>query len=856
MNISDILQSYARINTTPRRCYYVPFDDGQEFGFKNHIVDRASSNRFCSLDGEWKIKEYDSADAVDISCTPTDDIPVPSCVQCHGYDRYVYLTHDYLIPFDPPRVPKDNPTYHYFRTFFVEKEDISYYLNFEGVDSSFLVYVNKELVGYGNVAHSTNEFDVTPFIKNGENSLDVVVFKYSAGTYLESQDKFRFTGIFRSVYLLKRPHEHITDYKISTSIDGKDGIIILENLSPVEISYSSEGAVGTVKTGEKAEIRIKDAEIWSAETPHLYDLVLSANGEKILERVGIRSVKIEDGIFKINGKHIKLKGVNRHESNPYTGATVTVEDTIKDLELMKAAHVNAIRTSHYPDMPEFYRLCDYYGFYVMDEADVEAHGVLGAAQALNGRNGIPLWQKWADSDIFAVGVTEREIDLYERDKNSTCVIIWSLGNESSYGKMFYDGVDYIKAHDSRPVHYEGIFFAKKEEYYTDRIDIASRMYPELSFFDEYLKDEKETRPLVLCEYSHSMGNSNGDLNDYWNIIDSDDRFMGAFVWEWCDHAVGTENGFLYGGDWGENHHSGNYCVDGLVYPDRKIKSNYEELKAVYGGKREKEKFVPESEPKELTRGNNLVEVVVDEDNGSILSIGGIEFRSPMKINVTRALTDNDIKMKAVWNSLLGYEQTVDSIERDGNKIHYTGRLVKESIAPIIRYDIETEAYEDGVKLKFEYEVDDYIDYLPRIGMEFALDKEHSDFVYRGYGPYESYIDKHMASEYGEYTSDAASNVEHYIKPQETGSHYASTYLKLSDIAEITAETPFSFSVLPYSTEQLGNAKHDFELGESDATYVNLDIAMSGMGTGSCGPALIPEYRAKNKGKNVFVISLR
>lgn len=839
-----------RIGVEKPRSYYIPFPEKQKFSYKNKIINRLASERFISLDGEWLIKEHKSLDAVSLEERLTEKIPVPSCVQLFGYDQIQYINTRYPFPFRPPFVPKENPTYHYRRTFKVKGTDWKYYLNFEGVDSGFYVYVNGSFVGYSQISHSTSEFDVTPFVEEGENTLDVIVLKWCASSYLECQDKFRYTGIFRSVYLLKRPEKHITDFKIETAVQGEDGIISVRNDSEVEISVAFNGELLTCGQNEVVQFTVKNAILWSAENPYLYDVILSACGEKILQRVGIRTSKIVDGVYKINGKHIKLKGVNYHESNPKTGATVTVEDTIRDLKLMKWANVNAIRTSHYPDMPEFYDLCDAYGFYVMDEADVETHGVTCHQCGYK----FETWQAFANNGVFDSGVTDREITLYERDKNRTCVVIWSLGNESNYGKMFYDGADYLKAHDSRPVHYENICtMVDKTDYYTKRIDIASRMYAPLEFFDEYLADEKETRPYVLCEYSHAMGNSCGDLQDYWDRIYSNDRFMGGFVWEWCDHAVQTEKGFLYGGDFGETEHDGNFCVDGLVSPDRKIKSNLRELKAVYGNKPRKE-FVEEPKPLPAVPADKPIPYELDEA-GRLVALGAIRFKQKMGVNTERAYIDND-RFLNEWRGYQNSRQVAYQMETVGNMVKVVGAMVKNCLAPILEYELTYEFWNGGVDVTFDYKVADFVSYLPRVGFEFALPKSEQAFEYAGYGPYESYIDKHRASDYGVYSSTAKKEYYPWVKPQETGSHYASTRVSLQNGLTITADRAFSFSVLPYSTEQIKSSAHDFELPRSNGTYVNIDAAMSGVGTASCGPALLEKYRAPKAGKITFRLAIQ
>ena len=853
MNTKREFEAYGRKGIEKPHSYYIPFGEEREFAFAHGILDRAQSDRFVSLDGEWQFKAHKDIADVQVGEELTDIIPVPSCVQMHGYDRMQYINYLYPIPLDPPYVRVKNPTFHYRRTFEIKDVSQKYYLNFEGVDSFFYVYVNGKEVGYSQISHATSEFDITPFVCAGENMLDVVVLKWSAATYLECQDKWRFSGIFRSVYLLVRPKAHIRDFKIETRLHGNDGVLTVHNFSDISFTATFEGESKIIKADDVAKYTVKNVETWAAENPKLYNVVLCANGEKILQRVGFRTSEIIDGIYKINGKHIKLKGVNRHEFSSVGGSTVTLEEAIKDLEIMKWANVNAIRTSHYPDCPEFYELCDVMGFYVMDEADVEAHG----AAWVSGDGSRRRWQDFADSGIADKGVTDREIALYERDKNRTCVVIWSLGNESNWGKMFYAGVDYIRAHDNRPIHYESIWeMEDKTDYYTKRIDIASRMYPPLEFFDEFLQDEKEKRPLVLCEYSHSMGNSNGDLNDYWKLIDSNDRFMGGFVWEWRDHGIRTEKGYLYGGDFGEKRHDGNFCIDGLLNPDFTPKSGLYELRAVYSGKRETECILPAIAPLTILPDDKPLDCTFGK-NGELLSVGNIRFADPLKVNIFRAYIDNDMGIRNEWRRYEDAEQIAYNIQKSGNKVIVTGKMCQACLAPIMDFTLVYMFYHNAVDVELSYRVADYVSYLPRVGIAFALPKTMAQrFTYQGYGPHESYIDKHLASECGKYAGVTNKEYFHYVKPQESGSHFGSTEIVFCDGIKITAEKQFSFSVLPYSARTLAGATHDFELKEDGNIYVSLDIAMSGIGSNSCGPELAERYRAPKKGRNIFRFVLK
>ena len=848
-----VIETWDRVGIEPPRSYYIPFSEAQEFAFAHGISDRTKSDHFVSLDGVWQFKAHEDIADAEINEELTEKIPVPSCVQMHGYDQIQYINTRYPFPVDPPYIRVKNPAFHYRRTFEIKDAAQKYYLNFEGVDSFFYVYVNGKEIGYSQISHATSEWDISEYIHTGENVLDVIVCKWCAGSYLECQDKFRFTGVFRNVYLLVRPREHIRDFKINTSFKGNNGILTVRNDSGIPFTATFEGEIKTVAPNTTVEFTIKSVKPWTAENPKLYDAILSANGEKILQRIGFRTSAIEGGIYKINGEKIKLRGVNRHEFSPTGGATVTVEETIKDLELMKAANVNAIRTSHYPDCPEFYDLCDAMGFYVMDEADVEAHGIV---ERCLGNNRARIWQECADSGIADKGVLDREITLYERDKNRTCVVIWSLGNESSYGKMFYDGADYIHAHDSRPVHYEGAWeTADKTDYYTKRIDMASRMYPPLEFFEEFSRDRKETRPLVLCEYSHSMGNSNGDLNDYWNLINGNDRFMGGFVWEWRDHGIRTDKGYLYGGDFGEREHDGNFCVDGLLNPDFTPKSGYYELQAVYGGKREKEFALPKCKQLAQFAQDKPLNYKLGE-HGELLGVGDIQFAAPLKVNIFRAYIDNDRNIRNEWGRYENAEQVAYDIRYSGNTVKVTGKMCVPCLAPVMEFTLVYTFYETAFDVELLYKVADYVSYLPRIGIAFALPESAAkEFTYQGYGAYESYIDKHLCSAYGTYKTTAEKEYFRYVKPQESGSHYASTEIVFDGGIKITAEKPFSFSVLPYSARTLASGAHDFELKEDGNVYVSLDIAMSGVGTNSCGPELDKKYRAPKEGRNTFRIEI-
>ncbi len=848
-------ERFDRIGTMPHRSYYIPFADNDVIRTKHGIQDRMSSSRFMSLDGVWQIKKLDHVEDFVIDEKLEDRIPVPACVQMHGYDHIQYLNTRYPFPVMLPHLPYENPCWHYRRTFNLKKKPgEKYYINFEGVDSAFYLYVNGQFKGYSQISHATSEFDVTELVENGENTLDVLVLKWCISTYLECQDKFRFSGIYRNVYLLTRPEKHITDYKIATRLSESDGILSFTNESQVDIKLVFEDQSVIVPADMKTEIILPRIKPWTAEKPNLYTLEIYANGEKIEESIGFREVTIDGKVFKINGTPVKLKGVNRHDFNCETAATVSLEDMAKDIHLMKELNVNAVRTSHYPNSPEFYFLCDKFGIYVMDEADLEMHG----ACTRDGRYDIPLWKEYAENKFFEPGITDRHTALVERDKNRTSVIIWSLGNESSFGKAFFKGANYIKNRDkTRPVHYEGLQNADPKYYYTELVDMVSMMYPSFEKIrTDVLDNPKENRPFVLCEYTHAMGNSCGDIAEYWDMIYNNEQMMGAFVWEWADHGIKTEDGFLYGGDFEEPEHDGNFCADGLLTPDRKLKSNALEMMAVYGGKTTSEMCEVDI-PKSSYKFSSAIAIEVNEHTGEITSIkadGNEILRTPIHFNITR-YTDNDRDLIPHWIGrchLSSCKPHIFSCEKSENHYKFEGVLAANCLMPAVEFTLEYTVVANELTVSVSYKLADYIQNFPRFGFEFGVDKGHCNFSYVGFGPMESYVDKHAACEYGYYVSSAEENYDmKYIRPQESGSHHACKYLAVKDLFKVTAEKPFSCSVNPFTTEQLRETLHSFELEENDFVNICVDVAMRGVGSHSCGPDLPEEYEIPREGSNTF-----
>ena len=624
--------------TAHNRAYYIPYacvDSALS-------LPREESDRFVSLDGEWLFGYYPTPNAIPEGVIAADFnpgenefsvLPVPSSWQMFGYDRHQYVNASFPIPYDPPFVPYENPCGVYVRDFDIPENfgEMKKSIVFEGVDSCYYLWINGEYVGYSQVSHSTSEFDISAFVKEGSNRIAVVVLKYCDGTYLEDQDKERLSGIFRSVYILARPKSHVRDFTIKTRLfNGYKSAC-------VEIAADFTGNVDATlelldpdgKTVAKGEISTKDvssalavtdARLWNAESPLLYTLVIDSGEEVIARRVGLREISRKGNVIYLNGSKVKFKGVNRHDTSPYNGSAVTVEEMLEDLRLMKEHNVNAIRTSHYPNSPLFMEMCDEFGFYVIGESDIESHGCNDLYNPLRENSTYGLL---ADDPRFLEAFLDRTYKNVIRDKNNPCVVIWSLGNEMGYGGNLEKCAKWVKSYDdTRLLHYHGAMYCSaydpndvsvsvlidhhgtpREKGVFDKsdFDFFSLMYGPIDFTESYLKGEYENErsdryasvpedvrdlPLIHCEVAHAMGNGPGDLQEYYDLMYKYDNNCGNFIWEWCDHAIymGKQTDgkdiYLYGGDFGDFPHDGNFCMDGLIYPDRTPHTGLFELKNV------------------------------------------------------------------------------------------------------------------------------------------------------------------------------------------------------------------------------------------------------------------------------------
>ncbi len=581
------------------RAYFIPFGDEKTALSEN----RGLSERFSSLCGDWYFRWYESINSIDDFTSPSfdasvmdmDRMTVPRSWQTvlgRGYDVPHYTNVNYPYPVDPPHVPADNPCGLYVRSFTIPENigEKRVYINFEGVDSCFYLFVNDRFAAYSQVSHMTSEIEITGLVAPGVNTLKVLVLKWCDGSYLEDQDKFRLSGIFREVYLLYRDPVHIRDIYVKPELnaDYSQGVLgadieltgksLLEFRLLTPTGNEISGGSIIIDGSGHYEMLVPKPRLWCDEIPDLYTLCVKCGGEHICIPVGFRDIKIKDKVLLINGKKVKAKGVNRHDSHPILGAATPYDHMLRDLYIMKAHNINTIRTSHYPNDPRFLGLCDRLGFYVCDEADLETHGMQRAGY----------WDALTDSPDWTEAYLDRARRMFERDKNHPSVIMWSVGNESGIGRNHRAMADYfhsrmegciVHSEDiSRRLH-DNLKSENKEvrkNVECDYIDIESRMYPSPEeCLSDYLTGKTYSKPLFLCEYSHAMGNGPGDLAAYWELINSHDSFFGGCVWEFTDHSVATGENiytdphYIYGGDFGDQPNDGNFCVDGLVYPDRR-----------------------------------------------------------------------------------------------------------------------------------------------------------------------------------------------------------------------------------------------------------------------------------------------
>jgi beta-galactosidase len=900
-----------------------------------------------SLNGDWAFRLSERADGpADFVEREFDDsgwarLPVPSHWQLHGYGAPAYTNVRYPFPVDPPFVPDENPTGDYRRAFDVGREFAGRaVLRFEGVDSCMRVWLNGEYVGTSRGSRLPSEFDVGDLLRPGAvNVLAVRVHQWSSGSYLEDQDMWWLSGIFRDVTLLARPSTAaIDDVFVHADYDHVTGAGRLRVDVPGVDARVTIPELGIAALGGET-VTVERVEAWSAEIPRLYDCVVASASERVTLRVGFRRVVIEDGLLQVNGHRVQLHGVNRHEFDPEAGRVVSEAVMRRDIELMKAHNVNAVRTSHYPPHPRFLELCDELGLYVIDECDLETHGFF-PLQWRGNPSDDPEWEH---------ALVDRMRRTVERDKNHPSIILWSLGNESGEGANLGAMAAWARERDpSRPLHYEHDWSCRD-------VDVYSRMYASHEEVDAIGRGEEEPladpaldarrrrMPFILCEYAHAMGNGPGGLADYQALFERHPRCQGGFVWEWIDHGLwDAARGFYgYGGDFGEPLHDGNFVADGLLFPDRTPSPGLIEVKKVFepvritpgveGGLRIENRFtfrdlshltfvwfleeegapvvagelrvgslpagaiadvaLPDELPAtagetwltvravlaadepwapaghEVAWGQALVRRAptrahikgtvpfrlgdFDPHTGVLRRLGDVELIGP-RLDVWRAPTDNDEgyhgpeQLAPLWraNGLDRMRHRTIAVERRDDAL-----VVRTRVAPaasdlglLATYTWTAEG--DALALALEVVPDGEWSFpLPRLGVRFAVPASLEGVEWFGRGPGEAYPDSHLAARVGRFSSSVADLQTPYLMPQENGSRTQTRWATLGGALRLEGRPHFELTVRPWTSEALAAAKHPPDLvPDPDWLWVNADLAHQGLGSASCGPGVLPQYR--------------
>ncbi|HAQ5341511.1 TPA: glycoside hydrolase family 42 [Enterococcus faecium] len=973
--LSDYYQnlSVISVNTEPLRNYYIPYASKEE---AKQELEREKTSQFIDLTGTWDFQYYPSVQQLpenffqEAFTESYDRISVPGVWQTEGFDLPQYINVSYPIPFDPPYVPNDTPCGVYRRQFQIEQTDARFYLNLEGADSNCFVWINRNFVGYDQVSHSTSEFDVTKYLQVGVNEIQILVMKWCDGTYFEDQDKWRMSGLFRPVYLLQRPTMHLTSYQLRTLTDPKKGngtlMVSFQRFTPIEVSlpisyelFHPDGrliAKGECYSEQQINLDVEDCLFWTAETPKLYTLLLTCNGEYFKEKVGFRALTIKNRKLLLNGTPIKLYGVNYHDVNQQGTPVMTREQLRADLLLMKKLNVNTVRTAHYPKSPDFYELADEIGLYVINEADLECHGVVNLYDTEAN------YQLIANDPTFEKPIMDRVIRSILPYQNRSSIIMWSMGNESGYGVNFEKAQALArKLDDSRLIHNERSIEPVIDQVNDfSNLDVISQMYPPLEDVHRHCQRSDTEKPFFMCEYSHAMGNGPGDLKTYFDLIQQYDSFLGGCVWEWTDHAInrGTLEtpSYLYGGDFGEKYHDGNFCVDGLLTPDRQLtvgaleyrnihspiqliavdeelqevtlsnitaftagsafnlslewyidgkKTVYEVMNPfilepgkscslpitvpttihgahtvavslsvykndeLYGQQQlflKKEKMrLPRTAhhndaPQISVKGTELI--IKGESFIYIYQLAKAAFTSvkinqkellerPTQFSIWRAPTDNDRNLVNKWKAAGYAEMSLEIRKKDWKfvddhlLIETSYRGVIPGLQPIFTMHIQLKINGAGViNQKVSVEKNPIFPDFPRFGMDWPLNDTFSKVSYCGYGPYESYPDKHYAAMFGIYEMEIEEFDQPYIKPQEYGNRWQCDWVSIKNHqgSTMTVYGNSNFSALPYSQAQLTEKSHHYELIKENRTWFNLSYKQNGIGSHSCGPYLEDRFR--------------
>ena len=959
-------------NKLPGRSYFIPYPSREGADRVSLKEKRYQAEKVKCLNGDWDFRFYprpaELPDVLDTDNVKFDTIDVPSCWQFRGYYHPFYVNIRYQFPYHPPVIPREEKVGKVFsimgvdqklslrykdpgeeynfvgvyrKKIEIEDDDKNYVISFLGVASCLDLYVNGSFVGYSEGAHNTAEFDLTGYLEKGENELVAVVHRWCTGTYLECQDMFRNNGIFRDVLLrISEPSDFWDLDAVTKKNAGKYSLkLSAKTLADTDVTFILEGngitRRETVRTNEKsAAVTFEDLDVteWSAEDPVLYNVYFETSTSCVKERIGFKSVKIHKDVFYLNGHKIKFKGVNHHDTSPTDGYTLTPDEIERDVRLCREFNIDTIRTSHYPPDPLLLEMADEMGVYIVDENDLETHGTV-VMQLPSTYNSISDDPKWEPRYV------DRIQRLYQRDKlhANTSIIMWSLGNEAG-GYYNTDAMyDYLRAQSDIPVHYESAVHCKRQAY-----DVGSEMYPSVDMVHrtgEHRRKMKRLndRPYFMCEYAHAMGVGPGNTEAYWKEIYNYDNLMGGCVWEMVDHAILHEDGsYTYGGDHGEWEHDGNFCVDGMFYPDRTpsvgakiIRFIYRPIRVTYvegdifeffnttafsEGRRYHLNFlwndgtetnmrvkvapltrIKSRVPLGSTVDGNLsaIVTVVDTKTGETVSEEQIVIsekvpEAPVTKHITedcvvangtfalslpggrtlisaeqstllyRAATDNDTDLK-FRNSMLPYfaqTETVKSSERTPNGYKVVTEVTNEKASFLV-----TDMYEgtsEGILVTSTLHCTKGGGIVPRFGKCFRLDDIFDQVKYIGRTG-ESYCDMKEQFPIREVSCTVADMTEPNIRPQESGNRCDCTLACVSDgrttVTFKAVDKPFELAIKPYTDKALFMMRHRSDEIRT-GTYVTIQAFQQGIGTGACGPGVMPEYQysAKEDYELRFIIS--
>ena len=885
------------------RAYFIPYGDEEVLRNTAQRDERYNSDLVKVLSGKWGFKYYpDSRDLpreFDTTTVQFNDVIVPSTWQREAGGKVeppVYLNTRYEFENPPPELPEVVPCGVYRKKF--KLDDIAnqtFLLSFLGAAGSLDVYCNGYHVGFSEGAHNTAEFDLTPVVRQGGNELICVVHKWSTGTFLECQDMFRDNGIFRDVLLYTLPKVYLNDIWLRPRkvAEGYRLSVVVEVQGEQQTGWNMEFGIDGLEakyaapSKERMTFSINELEVeeWSAEKPVLYTAwVRLKRGSEVSQVVrvpiGFKNIEIRENVYFFNDQAIKFKGVNHHDTNPKTGWCMTYDDYLQDLQLMKELNVNTIRTAHYPPDPHLLSLANEMGFYLIDEADIEAHG---CHSTHSDYDLISRDKAWIPRFL------DRVKRMYFRDRNHVCVAMWSLGNEAG-GHHCQDACyAYLHAcHPEIPVHYEGVWNHEGVHGY----DIYSRMYPaheevaRIGVSDESIPEKVRKFPFFLCEYAHAMGVGPGGLEDYWQIFYQHDNLMGGCIWEWADHAAedagfsskaGNALRYTYGGDHGERIHDGNFCVDGLVYPDRTphtgawcMKNVYRPVRASYADSVVSFKNTNYFTHEVCTLTWQLLHNGVAVQEGTAQLNIAPQGTQTLKLDLP-ALADGDYYLNLVYGDV-AFEQITLQEQYIAEELQGNGGLadVLATMQPnftrapldndkMICLDNEdefdmhvtTEEMANGVtRVTAKLVPDKWLTeelQIARFGVTLQLPKEWANVKYYGLGERENLPDFTAHAKIGVYETTVDAMHEPYIFPQDNGNHGQVRWLEMTDkngkgLRLANAPGKLSFSAQRYSQASLTAATHQEDLTDEGVVYLNIDGFMRGSGSASCGPDVLEQYR--------------